>query len=410
MRLPEPFAPLFYAIGFPIIPAHSLEKVFDSGKFNHTWGIDTLPDALVSLGRYQMKYYVPGQQVALARNPDYWMSRQYGETLPRLHGQVFLIEPDANARYMRFRAGLTDVYAPRPEEVWELQNDAARLHITLVKTGVDTGSRFFAFNRNPRHYIHNGAVDPRYKWFTDIHFMQALAHALDKRGIINLCYRGLAISSVADISPANRIFHNPNLKDYDYDLTLAGKILDEAGYKMIRPGVRGDPQGHPIVFNMTTATGNPTGDQICAIYKQDLAKLGITVNYRPQEFIALVKALDSSFDWDCVLIGFTGGIEPNNGANFLRSSGNLHIWDPAEPKPATPWEAEIDKLLDEGTRVMDAQKRAPYYWKIQQILHDQLPLIETVLPIEYVAYRDSLQNYDLTTWGLYRPEWIQFRQ
>jgi len=53
----------------------------------------------------------------------------------------------------------------------------------------------------------------------------------------------------------------------------------------------------------------------------------------------------------------------------LRSSGNLHIWNPSEPKPATPWEAEIDRLLDEGTSVMDPKERAPYYWRIQQILH-----------------------------------------
>jgi peptide/nickel transport system substrate-binding protein len=178
---------------------------------------------------------------------------------------------------------------------------------------------------------------------------------------------------------------------------------------MLRPGVRGDPQGHPLIFNLTTNTGVNVRDEMCAIYKQDLASLGIQVNYRPLEFITLVKALDSSFDWDCVLIGFTGTIEPNNGANFLSSSGNLHVWNPAQPKPATPWEAEIDRLLEQGTRVMDPTARAPYYWRIQQILHDELPLIETVRQVTYIAYRNSLENYDPTVWGLYKPEWIQFR-
>jgi peptide/nickel transport system substrate-binding protein len=179
---------------------------------------------------------------------------------------------------------------------------------------------------------------------------------------------------------------------------------------MIGPGVRGDPQGHPLVFNLTTNTGVNIRDEMCAIFKQDLASLGIQVNYRPLEFITLVKALDSTFDWDCVLIGFGGGgIEPNSSANFLRSSGNLHIWNPAQAKPATPWEAEIDRLLDEGTRVMDPKERAPYYWRIQQILHDELPVIETVRQIRYVAYRNSLENYDPTVWGMYKPEWIEFR-
>jgi peptide/nickel transport system substrate-binding protein len=409
MHLPRLFAPLLYAIGFPIIPAHALRHALDSGQFNRTWGIDTPPDRLIGNGQYRMERYVPGQLIALKRNPDYWMRDEHGQPLPRLLAHVQLVVPDRNTQYLRFMSGLTDTYSPRAEEVWGLREKATKLGITLKKIGIDTGSMFFAFNRNPRHYIRKSTIEPKYQWFTDINFMRALAHAVDKQGMVNLCYRGLAVPAVSDVSPANKIFHNPNLKDYDYDLKLAARLLDEAGYRMIRPGVRGDPQGHPLIFNLTTATGNPTSDEMCAIFKQDLASLGIQTNYRPLEFITLVKALSSSFDWDCVLIGFTGTIEPNNGANFLRSSGNLHIWNPAEPKPATRWEAEIDRLLDEGTRVMDPHQRAPYYWRIQQILHEQLPIIETVRQIRYVAYRNSLENYDPTVWGLYRPEWIEFR-
>jgi peptide/nickel transport system substrate-binding protein len=409
MHLPRPFAPLLYAIAFPVIPAHALEHALASGAFTRTWDINTSPAKLISLGMYRMQRYVPGQQLSFLRNPDYWMRDANGRKLPRLHGQVLLIVPDQNAQYLRFLSGMTDVYAPRPEEVQTLIEQKAKLKIKVEKIGIDTGSLFFAFNRNPRHYIHNGVVNPKYKWFTDQNFMLALAHAVDKQGMINLCFHGLGVPSVSDVSPANKIFYNPNLKDYDYDLKLAAKLLDEAGYRMLRLGVRGDPQGHPLVFNLTTNTGVPVRDQMCAIFKQDLATLGIKVNYRPLEFITLVKALDSTFDWDAVLIGFTGGIEPNDGADFLRSSGNLHIWDPAEPKPATPWEAEIDHLLDQGTMIMDPAQRAPYYWQIQQILHEQLPIIETILQTRYVGYRNTLENYYPTVWGLYQPEYIQFR-
>ena len=95
---------------------------------------------------------------------------------------------------------------------------AQRLEITLKRVGIDTGSLFFAFNRNPRHYIHKGVTDPRYDGSPISTFMRAMAHAIDKRGIINLCFRGLAVPAVSDVSPENKIFYNPNLKDYDYDL------------------------------------------------------------------------------------------------------------------------------------------------------------------------------------------------
>src|SRR6266446_5178767 len=245
MRMPRAFAPLLYSIGFPIVPAHALEHALDSGQFNRTWGIDTLPQKLISRGPYRMERYVPGQLIKFTRNPDYWMRDEHGGELPRLHGQVLLIVPDPNAQYLRFMDGQTDVYNPRPEEVFSLRENAAKLNITIKSVGVDTGSLFFAFNRNPRHFIQKGVVDPKYKWFTDINFMRALAHAVDKQGMINLCFRGLGVSAVSDVSPANKIFYDPNLKPYDYDLKLAARILDEAGYRMIRPGVRGDPEGNP---------------------------------------------------------------------------------------------------------------------------------------------------------------------
>lgn len=409
MKLPSPFAPLLYSIGFDILPAHILEPELEKGSFNRSWGIDTPPGKIVGLGPYRLARYVPAQVIELKRNPDYWMRDEHGGRLPRLHGLTYLIVQDQNAAYLRFLSGQTDVHTPRPEEVLDLRSKAAALKIALKDVGIDTGTLFFSFNRNPRHYVKNGAADPRLGWFTDLAFMRAIAHAVDKRAMINLCFHGLGAPAVADISPENRIFHNPNLEDYDYDPKLAEQLLETAGYHLSKPGVRVDPRGHPLVFNLTTNAGNQTRERMCAIFKQDLANLGIQANYRPLEFTTLVEKLDSTFDWDCVLIGFTGGIEPNNGANFYRSSGNLHIWNPAQPRPATPWEAEIDRLLNQGAAEMEIHKRAPYYWRIQQILHDRLPIIETVRQQRYDAYEDSLANYNPTVWGLYKPEWIQFK-
>src|SRR5581483_1700474 len=228
MAMPRPFAPLLYSIGFDIIPAHVLGPAFEAGRFNQAWSIDTPPSKLVGQGPYRMTQYVQSQYVRFARNPDYWMRDENGRPLPRLNGQTLLIVQDQNAAYLRFLSGQIDVYTPRPEEVVDLRERQKRLGITLKRIGIDTGSLFFAFNRNPRHYIHNGVVDPRYRWFTDIRFMRALAHAVDKQGMINLCFHGLAVPAVSDVSPANKVFHNPNLKDYDYDLKEAAGILEAA--------------------------------------------------------------------------------------------------------------------------------------------------------------------------------------
>ncbi len=410
MHLPKPFAPLLYSIGIPVMPAHILEPVWKAGNYNHTWGIDTAPDKLVGNGQYHMTHYTQGQVVQYERNNDYWMKDENGGQLPRLHGQTVTIVPDQNAEYLRFLSGQIDTYSPRAEEVFPLEQKVQNheLDITVQKIGVDTGSLFFSFNRNPRHFIKDGVTNPKLNWFTDLKFLQAMAHTVDKKSMIDLVFHGLGEPAVADISPENKIFHNPNLKDYDYDPKLAADLLESAGYHLVN-GVRTDPKGNRLEFDLTTNTGNPERNEMCTIFKQDIERLGIKVNYRPLEFTTLVDKLDSSFDWDCILMGFTGGPEPNDGANFYRSSGNLHIWDPSEPTPATPWEAEIDTLLDQGASEMDISKRPQYYWKIQQILHDQLPIIETVRGQRYAAWKNSLKNYQPKVWGTYKPEWMEFK-
>jgi peptide/nickel transport system substrate-binding protein len=409
MHLPKPFAPLLYSIGIQIIPEHILGQAYAAGGFNRAWGIDTPPDKIIGDGPYRMARYVPSQSAQFRRNPTYWMKDEHGGELPRLHGQNMIIVQDQNAAYLRFLAGQLDVYGPRPEEVIDLREKATQLGINVEKSGIDTGSLFFCFNRNLRHFVKGGVTSPKLKWFTDMNFLRAIAHAIDKQAMINLCYHGMAVAAVSDVSPANKVFHDPNLKDYDYDLRLAAQLLEAGGYHLARPGVRVDADGNPLEFNLMTNTGTPERDRMCAIFKQDLESLGIKVNYRPLEFTTLVEKLDSNFDWDCVLIGFTGTIDPNDGSNFYRSSGNLHLWDPDQKKPATPWEAEIDRMLDAGASEMDPTKRAPYYWRIQEILHDQLAIIMTVRGVGYHAWKKDLENYDPTVWGLYKPEWIQFR-
>ena len=109
------------------------------------------------------------------------------------------------------------------------------------------------------------------------------------------------------------------------------------------------------------------------------------MNYRPLEFTTLVDKLDSQLDWDVRADRLYRRNRAQQRRRFPALVGRLHIWYPKEPSRATPWEAEIDRLLEQGTMVMDPHKRAPYYWRIQEILYQQLPIIETVRQMRYDA-------------------------
>jgi peptide/nickel transport system substrate-binding protein len=404
-RLAQPFAPFLSAVGVGILPEHVLGAALREGRFAETWGIDTPPEKLVGTGPYKLKRYESAQYLEYERNADYFERDDAGTRLPYLDRRVTLIVPEQNAASLRFLDGQTHYYAPRPEEIADLQDRAARLGIVVQEVGVDSGTLFVAFNRNPRRYTDG---DPRLTWFTDRRFLTALAHAVDKQGMIDTIYYGFGEPAVAYVSPANPVFHNPDLKDYPYDLELAARLLDEAGYSdRDGDGWREDPKGNRIEFGLVTNAGNQLRERMCSILQDDWTRLGLKINYRPQTFQSLVERLTSTFDWDAVIMGFTGSFDPNNAANLLRSSGNLHLWNPAQKTPATPWEAEIDRLLDEGAAELDVDKRRRAYYRIQAILHEELPLIETVRQRVAMAYSDDLHGFVPTVWGLYEPDRIR---
>ena len=66
---------------------------------------------------------------------------------------------------------------------------------------------------------------------------------------------------------------------------------------------------------------------------------------------------------------------------------------PAQPKPATPWEAEIDALMQEQIKTRDAQRRKRLYDRVQQLVAENLPIITVVSPNVLVGATKGLGNF-----------------
>lgn len=410
LSMPRPFAPLLFSLGIEIVPKHILGAALEDGSFAQQWGIDTPPEKIIGTGPYRMAQYVQGQSVRFRRFDDYWMKDGEGRQLPYIGERVVLIVPSQDTMYLKFRDGQTDVLWPRPEEVADLRK---RPGFEVTDVGLDTGTLFVSFNRNPRHYVAaDGTHAPQLDWFTDKNFLRAIAHSIDKAALIQNTLYGYGRPAVAEISPENKLFHDPNLTDYEYDLSKSRKYLVDGGYVLRDDGGLYDAKGNRVELSLHTNSGNQVREKICAILKEDWEKLGIKVNYKPLEFPTLVEKIDTTFDWDAVLIGFTASVEPNNGANFLRSNGNLHMWNPRQEKPATEWEGEIDRLLDEGSRELEIEKRRPLYWRIQEILHEELPIVLTVYQTRFAAQRSVVKGFEPTVWppGVYRPELMRIAE
>ena len=126
-----------------------------------------------------------------------------------------------------------------------------------------------------------------------------------------------------------------------------------------------------------------------------------TIHRRGPGFGDLVSQLTGSYDWEAMIIGFTGGSDPYSSISFWHSSEALHLWHPNQPQPATEWEAEIDELYVMGSQELDRDVRVGHYQRAQEVAAENVPVIYTTLSERLTATRNVFGNVTPTLYALW---------
>ncbi len=401
--LPQKFAPFLRGLSQEILPKHKLKTAVDKGEFNFTWGIDTNPKEIVGTGPYRLASYKPGQRFVFERNPYYWKHSKEGDRLPYIDRIIYVIVQSEDVDLAKFVEGTVDAYDLRGMDYPYLKPLEKKRNFTVYDLGPDMGSQFLVFNQNQSVNPQTQKTripDYKLRWFTDVNFRRAVAHAVDKDQIIKIVKNGLGYPQDSPIGPGSGFFFSDSVVKYPYDLNKAKEILAQAGYiDRNHDGILEDSNGHNIEFNLYTNAGATERVDIAAIIRQDLEKVGMKVNFQALEFNTLVNKLTSSFDWDAIVIGLTGGIEPHFGKNVWTTDGQLHMWYPQQKTPATDWEAKIDELFSQGVKELDENKRKVIYDEFQKVVSEQLPVIYTALSARVSAVRNKFVNLAPTNYG-----------
>ena len=394
--LPVKFAPFLRAMSQEILPRHRLEKAVAEGKFNWTWGLDTKPEEIIGTGAFVLDKYLPGERIILKKNPNYWRKDKKGQRLPYVDKTVFLIVQNQDVALLKFQEKELDYYGMRGSDFPLLKPREKADNFTVYDTGPAFGTNFLVFNQNRGANPNTGKPFVEQKklgWFTDRKFRQAVAYAIDREQIINIVMNGLGYPQYAAMSPSAGFFYNGKVKTYEYNPQKAKLMLKEAGFvDSDGDGYLEDEKGNAVEFSLYTNSGNTARLEIAEIIRKDLEKLGMKVHFMQLEFNNLVAKLDATFDWDAIIIGLTGGIEPHFGNSVWQSSGHLHMWYPRQKSPATAWEAKIDTIFDLAVQELNPEKRKVLYDEWQSIVAEEVPFIYTVLPASIFAVRNKLGN------------------
>ncbi|HEY3248584.1 MAG TPA: ABC transporter substrate-binding protein [bacterium] len=396
-RTEKPIGLFLRFIGVPIIPKHKLADALAKGgaEFNRTWGVNTSPRDIIGTGPYVMQEYTPGQRVTYLRNIHYWKIDKRGQVLPYLTRYVRLIVPNLDALRLKFLAKETDTYGARPSEYADFKRQEQAGNFTIYDGPETFSSEFVVWNQNPK-----GVKDPKLSWFSDVRFRRALNHAIDRATIANQVYAGRATAAWGPVSNGNQLYWNAQLPQYAYDLNRAQQLLTEAGYTKGADGVLKDSKGSAVEFVLSTNAENNDRVAMGNILRQDWSKLGIKLTYAPEAFNTLVGKLVGTFNWEAIIIGLTGGIEPATGRNVWLSSGSLHMWWPNQEKAATAWETEVDRIFEQVSAEVDQAKRKALYARWQQIVAEQVPIAYFTYPKTQPAVRNTLGNIKIGLQGV----------
>lgn len=356
----KPFAPALSSWGnLPVLPRHLLE-----GKDITKSELGRKP---IGMGPFKFVNWIPGQEVALEANPDYFEGRPY------IDRYVYRIIPDPATMFLELQAGGVDWMGLTPIQ-YTRQTSTPYFEKNFNKFRYPVFAyTYLGFNLCIRRDT-SGKCTERHPWFGDKRVRQAIAYAIDKDEIVGGVLFGLGRPATGPYVP-NTWPYNPDVKRYEYNPERAKTILQEAGWRDTDGDGLLDKDGRPFEFTILTNMGNSLRMKTATIIQWRLGMIGIKVNIRALEWSTFINEFIDKRRFEAVVLGWSIGLDPDQ----------YDIWHSSKTKEkefnfvsyANP---EVDDLLEQGRRTFDINERKNAYFRIQEILADELPYIFLYVP------------------------------
>ena len=364
-------------------PVSGLERLFDQVAI---LSAHSLEKTEAVLGPYCLADYKPGVEVLLKRNPNYWKVDAQGRRLPYIDRVRLQIQQSREIELVRFRRGEIDLVNSLDPEMFEQLE--RQIPSSVRDAGASLESEMMWFNQVP------AAPLPSHKkaWFASMQFRRALSEAINRQDICQVIYKGHARPAEGPVSPANRFWFNRALKPHPHDVASALRRLEGEGFRL-RDSVLYDRDGHIVEFSIMTNAGNRTRERVAAMIQQDLRSVGIRLTVVTLDFPSLIERMTQTFNYEACLLGLTNvDLDPSSQMNVWLSSASNHQWNPSQKKPATAWEAEIDRLMRAQAAEPRAEVRKRLFDQVQQIVWEQAPFLYLVNKNSLMAFSPQVHN------------------
>jgi len=316
---------------------------------------------------------VQDKEVVVERNAGYWAGA------PKIAGVRFEVVPDTITAALEMKKGASAGDAVVESNVLTLDMVHALRSVPRLVTQSGPGARVDYANFN----VQDAAL-------RDVRVRQAIDCAIDRPALVAALWRGQARLAETLLPPGHwAATTDAELAQYPHDVARAVRLLDAAGLKPDKDGVR-------LRLTLKTSTDETTRLEAQAMQAQ-LREAGIALQLRSAEFgtfyadithgafqMYLLRWIGSNEDPEIFHYVYATAMAPPKGANRGRYSN-----------------ARVDSLLVAAGAETDEVVRRREYVEVQQTLAEELPSIPLWYPDNVVVHTSRLSGVVVAGDGSY---------
>jgi len=338
-------------------------------------------------GPFKFVEWVKDDHITLEANENYWRERA---SLDKL---IFKVIPDPSARLMALEVGeVQGIEYPNPADLDRIK--ANQDLVLMSQPGMNVGymamNEGYGYIDENKNAVRDIADEPLVKTpgyfepLTKKEVRQAINMAIDKQSIVDNLYMGTAIKAKNGMPPF-MLGYNDDIEDYPYDPERAKALLAEAGY----------PDGFEVTLYVMPVSRPYMFDppKIGEAIQSYLAAVGITVKFYQVDWGTYLQETMEGKHQMC-LLGWTGDNgDPDNFMNVLYGANVCSIGTAGNYAFYT--NSTNQELLSAALGTYDEEKRAAYYKKAQEMIHEDAGYVYLAHSTQNIVFRTNVKGYVL---------------